>query len=362
MKKIAFLVTGLNSGGLENYLLRFLTFYKNDIEATIICKGGYIGDLKYEFEALNAKIIPIEIGYFNPFKFYKLYRIFKKNNFDSICDFTGNFACVPLALSRFANIEKRIAFHRGSNNRFKETPIKLAYNKAINKLLPSVATKILANSKTAMEFFHKGLWHNKNMFEVIYNGINSREFLNTDLGLRKELEIPSSAFVIGHVGRYNESKNHNTIIEVAIDLCKQNKDVYFVLCGKGVDEHLWERVNSENLLSRIKLLGFRRDIIKVLNTLDCFYFPSIAEGQPNALIEAMVVGLPFIASDINPIKETVPVMFHSQLVSPNNKKEAIEKIINIKKNGMRGMENSISNWAKDYFEPEYWFSKFFKLL
>ena len=75
-----------------------------------------------------------------------------------------------------------------------------------------------------------------------------------------------------------------TIIEVAIKLCKKYNEIYAVMCGKGVDNALSQKVKKEGLEDQIKLLGYRSDVIKVLNTLDCFYFPSLSEGQPNALI------------------------------------------------------------------------------
>lgn len=360
MKKVAFLVTGLNSGGLENYLLRFITFYKEEIQATVVCKGGYVGDLRKNFESLGVNIIPIEIAYFNPLKFYKLYQILKRGNFDSVCDFTGNFAAVPLYLANLAGINKRIAFHRGSNNRFRETPVKLLYNKAINRKLPSVSTNILANSKAAMKFFHKGIWVNDPKFEVIYNGINASEFLASEEDLREKLDIPIDAFVVGHVGRYNEAKNHKTIIEIAVALCKINLDVYFILCGKDVDAQLRVRVEEEGLTGQIKLLGYRQDVIKVLNTLDCFYFPSLNEGQPNALIEAMIAGIPFVASDIDPIKETVPKELHLLLVPPLNSDLAVERIMDIKNSRRDKFE--VKDWAINYFSAKKWFEKFYSKL
>ncbi|MBI6115947.1 glycosyltransferase [Salegentibacter maritimus] len=357
MKKVAFLVTGLNSGGLENYLLRFLTFYENKIDATVVCKGGYIGILKKDFENLGVNIIPIEIGYFNAAKFYELYQILKKGEFDSVCDFTGNFAAIPLYLAKLAGIKNRLAFHRGSNNRFKETPIKMVYNKAINKQLPIVATSVLANSKAAMNFFHNGIWKDDPKFEVIYNGINASRFLDSDENLRNELKIDKEAFVVGHVGRYNEAKNHRTIIEVAIALCKKHSNILFLLCGNGVDTELKAKVEAEGLEGQIKLLGYRKDVVKVLNTLDCFYFPSINEGQPNALIEAMVAGLPFLASDIDPIKETVPKELHHCLVSPLDIDLAVDRLLEIKEDKPNKL--ILADWAISHFSAKKWFDKFY---
>ncbi|SFF77177.1 Glycosyltransferase involved in cell wall bisynthesis [Salegentibacter agarivorans] len=360
MKKVAFLVTGLNAGGLENYLLRFISFYKDNIQATVVCKGGYAGDLKNDFDELGANIIPIKIGYFNPLKFYLLYQIFTRGGFESVCDFTGNFATIPLYLARLSGIEKRIAFHRGSNNRFKETPVKLLYNKVINSQLPLVATDILANSKAAMNFFHEGSWEKDSRFEVIYNGIRASEFLNSDENLREKLEIPSDGFVVGHIGRFNEAKNHNTIIEVAVALCKRQVNVYFILCGKDVDKQLKARVEEEGLARQIKLMGYRQDVIKVLNSLNCFYFPSINEGQPNALIEAMIAGVPFVASDIAPIKETVPKKLHPMLVPPLDIDFAVDAILKIMNCEMNGLE--IKDWAISHFSAKKWFEKFYSKL
>ena len=360
MKKVAFLLTGLNSGGLENYLLRFLKFYKEEIDATVVCKGGYMGDLKKDFEGLGVNIISIKLGYFNPVKFNELYQVLKNGEFESVCDFTGNFATLPLYLANLSGIKKRIAFHRGSNNRFRETPVKTFYNKIINRQLPSVATHVLANSKAAMEFFHKEIWENDPKFEVIYNGINASQFLNSKKNLREDLGIPKAAFVVGHVGRYNEAKNHKTIIEVAVKLCKKHPDIYVVLCGKDVDEQLRARVETVGLSDQIKLLGYRQDIIKVLNTLDCFYFPSINEGQPNALIEAMIAGLPVIASDIDPIQETVPKELNGFLVPPLNSELAINRILEIKNGNVEKI--ILKDWAIKNFSAQNWFGKFYSKL
>lgn len=70
--------------------------------------------------------------------------------------------------------------------------------------------------------------------------------------------------------------------------------------------------------NRIFLFENRRDIPVFLNTMNVYFFPSITEGQPNALIEAMLMGLPFTASDIDPIKETVGKQDKYTLLSPND--------------------------------------------
>lgn len=359
MTKQLFLVTSLNSGGLENYLLRFLTHYKEDFNAFVICKSGERGkDLVNDFEHLGVTIVSLRLGYFNLFGYLKLYKFLKKEEFKSICDFTGNFAALPLLIAKLTDIKKRVAFYRGSTNHFKEDFLRLAYNKTLNRLIPLVSTSILANSKAALNFFFKKKWNDNPKYEVIYNGIDASKFLATNENLRVELNIPSGAFVVGHVGRYNEAKNHKTIIEVAVQLCKLDSNSFFIFCGKDTDIRLKERVTLEGLEKQIKLLGLRNDVVKVLNTLDCFYFPSLSEGQPNALIEALIAGLPFVASNIEPHKETIPKSHQNQLIDPLNIVEAKNKILEIKSNKMFAESLILKSWAIEKYNAGMLFEKF----
>src|SRR5690625_5447750 len=75
-----------------------------------------------------------------------------------------------------------------------------------------------------------------------------------------------------------------------------------ILCGSGVKENLLPVIQKKNLEKKIKVFENRDDIPRFLQTLDCYFFPSITEGQPNALIEAMIIGIPYISSNILLIK------------------------------------------------------------
>jgi glycosyltransferase involved in cell wall biosynthesis len=361
--KNLFLIVSLNSGGLENYLLRFVSHYQNDFEAYVICKSGKSGsDLVNDFEQLGVTIIPLKLSYFNFLAYIKFFKLLKTEKYDCICDFTGNFAALPLLTAKLAGIKKRVAFYRGSSNHFKEDGFRLLYNKLMNYIIPYVSTSILANSREALNFFFKNKWKDNPNYEVIYNGINASPFFYEKENLRNELNIPSNAFVTGHVGRYNQAKNHKTIIEVAVQLCKLDSNIYFIFCGKDTEIYLKDRVLQEGLENQIKLLGMRKDVIKVLNTLDCFYFPSLTEGQPNALIEALVAGLPFVASNIEPHKETIPDSHYEQLINPLDVESAIKKIVKIKESESYAKSLILKEWAIEKFNAKTQFGCFFEKL
>jgi glycosyltransferase involved in cell wall biosynthesis len=363
-KNVVFYVTTLNIGGIETYLLRFIQNKHLEFNKIIIhIKSGKPGQLDNQFLLFKNVIIHYrKVSFFNIFDYLNVYKLLKINQIDSICDFTGNFAGIIILCAKIANVKNRIAFYRGSNNHFKETRIKLLYNFIVKWLVSTYATNILSNSKAALNFFFPLIWEKDFRYKVIYNGIDSHLFLSSHENLRNDFNIPNNSFVVGHVGRYNYFKNHETIIKVAFELCKNNYDIYFILCGNGVKDNLQSIVDKENLGHKIILFNNRIDIPIILNTLNCFYFPSISEGQPNALIEAMLYDIPIIASNIDPIMEIFPENYLIHLIDPFNVGLAVNKILQFKNN--RNYYNSFkfSEYAKLKFNPNENFTFFSKIL
>lgn len=315
MKKVVFFLTGLDSGGLENYLLRFLQFKSEFFsEIFIFCKGGKGGQLERDFLSIsNVKIVKKRISFFNPLDYMKLMSFMKKERFDVACDFTGNFSGLVLLCAKYAGVNNRVVFYRGASDHFYNNFIKKIYNDFMKRLTYTHAVHILSNSQSAVDYFYNKRLQDQR-FKVIYNGIDASKFDVGNANLRQEFNIPEQAFVIGHTGRFNYAKNHDTILAVAELLIKKYSDVYFILCGNGVKNNLENKINELGISEYVRLFENRSDIPIFLNTMDTYFFPSVTEGQPNALIEAMIMGIPFVASNIEPIKETVTD--HSKLFNP----------------------------------------------
>lgn len=357
LKNVIFFVTSLQSGGIENYLLRFLKEKHQEFaEITVYCKGGFGGQLEQEYLGVpNVQVIKRHIGFLNPLAYYQLVGFLRKKRIDVVCDFTGNFAGLVIYSAKIARIKKRVTFYRGSSDHFGSSSLKKIYNSWVHRLTKKYSTDILANSKSALDFFFEKEWQGDRRFEVVYNGINPSEFVEETQGLRNELGIPLKAFVVGHTGRFNSAKNHETILKVAEDLTNQYEDVYFIMCGNGVEKNLKNRISDKKLNSKIFVFENRRDIPKFLNTMDCYYFPSITEGQPNALLEAMLMNKTIVASNIDSIKETVPEYMFEFLVDPLDTKAAKQKILDIYNERPKIM---LSNWVITNFNSTRLFQQF----
>lgn len=115
--------------------------------------------------------------------------------------------------------------------------------------------------------------------------------------MREQLGIPENAFVILSVGELIKRKNHQMLIKIMNKLKDDN--IYCLICGSGRDfDELKELIHQSKLDKQVKLLGFRNDVIALYETSDLFVFPSLQEGLPVAVMEAMACGKPCIVSDI----------------------------------------------------------------
>lgn len=138
--------------------------------------------------------------------------------------------------------------------------------------------------------------------EIIRNGIDFNRFTNvkiTKKEKRKELVIPEDAFVIGHVGRFCEQKNHKMIIEILKYIYQRNNNAFLLLVGDGpLENEIRNQLNSDIPQGRYLILSHRSDVPELMKAMDVFLFPSLYEGLPVTLIEAQVSKLPCVVSDV----------------------------------------------------------------
>lgn len=365
--KVVFVVYNLEAGGYQNYLLRFLKNHSYGNNFSIFCKSGQKGPLTSQFQDLNVSVFAQKVGFFNPIACLKFYKFLKAQKFDTVCDFTGNFGGVTMVIGRIAGVSNRIVFYRRSTNAFGNNPFKLFYNFLVNKLIRWNATKILSNSQFALDSFYGAYWKNDSRFKVIHNGVDANKF-HTGLSTseaKTKLKLNPQTFVIGHVGRFDPAKNHETIFKVASKLKKFENNFTFLFCGQGTDGNEFQsKIQEYEIEGNCLTLGIRDDLPVVYRAMDIMFFPSKTEGQPNALIEAVLSGTPVLPSNIPPILEILPNSVHQNTVEPFNDNE--EEIASRIKRIIQGEENRENliyiEWAKQKFDLEENLEKFKKEL
>lgn len=131
-------------------------------------------------------------------------------------------------------------------------------------------------------------------------GVDTNKFAGTTADktkVRQQLGIPENVFLLFSVGELNQNKNHSLVIRALAKL--NNPNFHYMIAGKGDLKEPLEKLSKElGVEKQVHLLGYREDIPVLYKCSDAFVFPSIREGLPVSLMEAMSAGLPVICSRI----------------------------------------------------------------
>lgn len=365
--KILFLCHSLDLGGLETYMLRFakwLSVTNPEYQLHILCKSGKFGFYESDFRNLGVILHSKVMKYFNLIQYFHFYLFLRSNKYISICDFGGDFGALPITVAYVAKTPVRVVFYRCARNVYKPTKLKEIYQLLVNFLVRRFATKILSNSKVALINYHSSCSPVQNdRFKVIRNGIPvpSAISCNDKESLLRKLNISRGHKIVLNVGSGSWVKNHKCMLEIA-RLAQNNCDkVYFYFVGSGVEKthsSLVEKMNLKNTF----FLGLRRDVDKLLQIADVFLFPSFSEGQPNAFLEAIIGGVPFVASDIAPIRESLsPEWGDRWLFSPDNPEQGYLVLNEHLKNNFKSDPQFINlvKWCRKEYNQNKCFQIFF---
>jgi glycosyltransferase involved in cell wall biosynthesis len=134
--------------------------------------------------------------------------------------------------------------------------------------------------------------------------------------LRKELSLGDDVAVCT-VANIRATKAYPDLLAAARRVCDETDDVRFVAVGRGPDEGEIRALHAElDLGERFQLLGYRPDATDVMAACDIFCLASRHEGLPIALMEALALGLPVVATTAGGIPELVTDHREARLVPP----------------------------------------------
>ncbi len=184
-------------------------------------------------------------------------------------------------------------------------------------------------------------------------GINVDKFKNAIVdkkSKRDELGIPESAILFLSVGELNENKNHSTVIKAIASI--ENPNIYYAIAGRGdKEQELINLAREVGVASRVKVLGYRRDVIELFKTADVFIHPSFREGLPVSIMEAMASGLPIVASKIRGNVDLVDEN-GGKLFNPHSVAECRDAILNMCQEDVSLLGNYNTSKANSFSDKE----------
>ncbi|WP_125980749.1 glycosyltransferase [Loigolactobacillus iwatensis] len=160
-------------------------------------------------------------------------------------------------------------------------------------------------------------------FKVIYNGLPKSEQRYRGY-IRRELNIPADAIVIGNNSRLCEQKDPFTFVKIAEKITQKYPQIHFVYVGDGpLFKEVSDYVAKNNLGGQVHLMGYRADSERLVTGYDYFLLPSLYEGLPYAPLEALRAHIPVIASRVVGNTEVVQEGVNGYLFDATDIKQAV---------------------------------------
>lgn len=287
------LMFGMSSypGGIENYI--YNCFVNEDFPQSIkIDFVTYENEIAYESELLQKGYTVHRVPHLkkNPLGYYKKVKsLIKENGYDCIyVNMLTAANVIPVYLAA-AGGAKKIILHAHANS-----TVQGALRKTLHKLNKNYCNKKadlrLACSEQA------GKWlYGDNKFYVIANAIDCEKFKFSEANrekIRQELKIEDNEFVIGHIGRLADEKNHFFMLEVLKEFLKRESKTKMIFVGDGyLAEEIKSRTESLGLSDKVIFYGTSNKTNEIYSAFDAFIFPSTFEGFGMAALEAQACGL-----------------------------------------------------------------------
>ena len=306
--------------------------YENP-EECVIPYCDYFHDMPFERSPLKM----------NNIKTYKMLKnLMLKENFDIIhCHTPMGGVLTRFAYKNIKNkIESRIIYTAHGFHFYKGAPLLnwMVYypvEKYFSKYTDTLITINKEDYNRAKNKFKKC----KDIQYVPGVGIDLDMFKNENRNKQKlidELKISKGSILLLSVGELIDRKNHQVIIKCLKGL---PDNIHYLIVGSGMNKQkLIDLAKKEGVSNRVHLLGFRTDIPFIMKSSDIFVFPSLQEGLPVAVMEAIACGLPCVVSNIRGNSDLIEHFFNGLLVDSNDSleyKKEIENILSMDINQMK---------------------------
>jgi glycosyltransferase involved in cell wall biosynthesis len=298
MITVVHIITALGSGGAERvlYLLASRGTKARDVRQVVISlsnDGVYGAQLRkcgIEVKCLGMRRSRASLG-----GFLRLVWLLRQLQPDVVMTWLYHADLLGTLAARLAGVHRIIWNIRCSDMDLSQYP---PLTRVIVRLLARLSRLpwgIATNSKEGRRV-HEALGYKPARWFYLPNGFDSEQWRPDPVdraAMRRELGISDAEFVIGIVARVDPQKDHGTFLAAAMLLATKRPKLRFLLVGLGTDK----LAISDQLRPRTLTLGERRDVPRLMRTLDLLVSSSTSEGFPNVIGEAMATGIPCVATD-----------------------------------------------------------------
>ena len=301
---ILHLIAGLQTGGAENQLQQFVTASNREQFRHIVVSIAPGGELEGELKAAGIEVYSLGLKK-KVFALRALVRLmyFIRTFRPDVLHCWMYHACLLGELAvRLTQGPPMIWGLRAAHEAIND------YNPVTRQIVKWCARRsaqpkaTIVNSRTAA-LVHRKLGYDASRMRVVFNGIDARKFahdVSWRQDARRELGFEAEHVVVGMFARFDPMKDHSCFFRSAALLHRDYPMIRFLLAGTDVsrcNRAVWNMVIENGLQDACILLGERRDIPRLTNSLDIACLSSWSESFPNVIVEAMACAVPCVVTN-----------------------------------------------------------------
>ena len=296
-----YVVDHLKFGGAQTHLVQLLSRLDRRRFSPMVCALKPHGELRATVEEMGIPVLDgglgaSLIGLGGPRVLARLVRLLREYHVDVAHAYLFHpNALTPIA-ARMAGVRATVVSKR-SLDRYPSLLPRLAV-----KLGNAMADRVMINAEAIGRFVAAEEGCSRAKMVLIANGVREDALQVSDgdgAAKRAELGLPPRVPVVGAVSRLAWKKGMRHLIDAMPRILESLPHARMVIAGDGdLRDELVAAAGSLGLRDRVLFLGSRRDTVELMAAFDVFVLPSVVEGMSNALLEAMAVGRPVVATDV----------------------------------------------------------------
>ncbi len=357
MRKVLYVVTLSEWGGAQHIVYLLAKHLRSDYEITVACAPG--GLLVERLRGLGLRVmeIPELCRLPHPLRdlraLWKLHSLMQAERFDIVHTHSTKAGLLGRLAAAWARVPVILFTAHGwafSDGRAWPWRWLLAH---VERLPAHLSTKVICVSEYDRQVAVRFGVASPEKLIVVPNGLETEPFCSSrdKKELRRQLEACDAAGVVTMVGRLALPKDLNTLIAAWEELGVPGWQLWLV--GDGpLRPYVEKTIQARGLRNSIRLFGERRDVPELLQASDIFVLSSRWEGMPLTIIEAMLAGLPVIATRVGGVPELVEGSVTGLLVPPGDPlalRDALEQLIVSEESrrlfGERGRQRALQQFS-----------------
>jgi glycosyltransferase involved in cell wall biosynthesis len=358
--KIVHIITRMCQGGAqENTYLTVKNQMSRGFEVALIT--GSVGKnekkLKHSLDGINLFFIPELVREINPVKdviaFLKILRILQKGRYEVVHTHISKAGVLGRIAAKAAGVPAVVHTPHGNVFYGYFSKLHTGIFVLIERMLISCTDRIITITENCKNEYISRSIGRDSKYVMIPSGVEEERYDRTmfqrEKIFRKQMGIPENAFLAGCAARLVPIKGIKYLIEGMKFL---DDSFYLAIAGDGEERDTLESlVRERGLDKRVIFLGMLKDIRQFLSELDVFVLPSLNEGMGRVLVEASLMGVPCVGSDVGGIPNVIIDGETGFLVPPKDGKKIAERLKYIKQNSE--LKEIIGKKAREYVKEKF---------